>query len=264
MITVVTPVSPIPSHPDIGILTETVASVRHHLPDAEIILAFDGVRPEQDHRRGDYEEHIRRALWTADKVWGNVCPFVFDQHLHQSGMMRKVLDEVRTPLLLFMEQDTPLVTDWAIDWQECQDVILSGEANSVRFHHESLIPEPHQHLMHDFIGGYVHETRDFGGQVVKQSTSGVRFLRTAQYSARPHLASTEYYRRIMRDHFTNKSNCFIEDPLHSVCQEAVKLRGRDGLLDHGLTIYHPDGSIKRSYHTDGRAGDQKFEAEQVF
>ena len=61
-ITAVIPVSPIKSHPEIGILTETLDSIRHHLPDAEMIVTFDGVREEQEDRRGDYEEATRRTL----------------------------------------------------------------------------------------------------------------------------------------------------------------------------------------------------------
>jgi hypothetical protein len=32
----------------------------------------------------------------------------------------------------------------------------------------------------------------------------------------------------------------------------------DGWDKHKLWIYHPEGSIKRSYHLDGRAGTRKF------
>lgn len=107
MITAVIPVSPIPSHPDISILTTTVESVRHHLPDSEIILTFDGVREEQEHRRHTYEHAIRETLWQADHVWGNCYPIIFEQHQHQTGMLRAVIDRIRTPLLMYVEADCP-------------------------------------------------------------------------------------------------------------------------------------------------------------
>jgi hypothetical protein len=44
---------------------------------------------------------------------------------------------------------------------------------------------------------------------------------------------------------------FIEDKFHGVVQD-------DGWDKHKLWIYHPEGSIKRSYHLDGRAGTRKF------
>ena len=244
MIGVVMPVSPIRSHPDIGIVQETVASVRHHLPDAEIVLMFDGVRVEQLDRRTDYEEATRRTLWWADKVLGRVRPFVFDTHLHQVGMMRQVIDLLDTPLLLFMEQDTPLYTSETIDWEACQEFILTGQGNSVRFAHEHSIPPAHDYLMHGIVDDL--------------------FMRTSQYSARPHLASVDYYRRLLAQHFSPDAKCFLEDPLHSVCSEAAKLHGESGLREHGLHIYHPPGSILRSYHLDGRAGEAKWDESQTF
>ena len=84
-VTVLTPVSPIPSHPDTAILDHTIESVRHHLPDAEIMLMFDGIRRQQGERTADYHEFTRRMLWRADKVYGGICPFVFDKHLHHAG-----------------------------------------------------------------------------------------------------------------------------------------------------------------------------------
>jgi hypothetical protein len=243
VITVCIPVSPIPSMPETHILEETVTSIRHHLEDAEIFLMFDGVRPEQEHRREAYEEAIRRTLWLADKSWGATVPFIFDDHLHQVGMMRRVIDTIDTPLMLFCEQDTPLYTTETIDWTACTNFILEGRGNSIRYAHESSIPKEHSHLMHGLDG---------------------MFMRTSQYSARPHLASVDYYKRLLRDHFSPEANCFLEDPLHSVCSEAQKLRGEEGLKEHGLFIYHPEGSILRSYHLDARAGAPKWDDSQVF
>lgn len=233
-VTAVVPTSPIPSHPETKIVEETLDSVRHHLPDAEIILTFDGVRPEQEHLRGDYEEYIRRALWIADKGYGNVCPFVWDEHLHQVGMLRRLIDEIRTPLMLFVEQDAPLERE-SIDWVACTDLIMSGTAEVVRFHHESAIPPEHEHLMCEREG---------------------QFLRTVQYSARPHLASVDYYQRVLADNFSPQACTFIEDVLHGAAQSEPE--------KHRIFIYAPEGNIRRSYHLDGRAGEPKFEESLVF
>ena len=242
-VTAIVLVSPIPAHPDTAMLENTLASIRHHLPDAEIMLAFDGVRGEMEHRRADYEEHIRLALGIAERD-GHICPFVFDQHLHQVGMMRAIIGEIRTDLLLFVEADTPLVTDEPIEWDDCAALIQSGQADVVRFHYEAMVPEPHQHMMHGFEG---------------------KFLRTSQFSARPHLASTNYYRRVLADHFSADANCFVEDKLHGVCSEAFIIDGMDGWNQHKLWIYHPDtGNIKRSLHVDGRAGGPKYDEHQRF
>jgi hypothetical protein len=77
-------------------------------------------------------------------------------------------------------------------------------------------------------------------------------LRTAQYSQRPHLASTDLYRRMLTDCFSPQSKAFIEDRMHSVVYEAYRLRGKAGWNDWKLWLYAPAGDMKRSYHTDGR------------
>ena len=245
MITVVTPVSPIASHPDTAILDQTIESVRHHLPDAEILLTFDGVRDELEDRRADYEEFIRRALWKSDHDWGNVAPWIYDDHTHQAAMLRGVLDEIRTPLLFYVEHDTPLCIDRDIDFAEITAFVASGTSHLTRLHHEARIPDEHQHMMHGF-------------------DDGPNFLRTSQWSQRPHVAAVGYYKRIVADHFTENACCFIEDVMHSVADEAWRIDGVDGWNRHKMHIYHPDGDIKRAWHTDGRAGGDKFEHLQVF
>jgi hypothetical protein len=245
VITVVVPVSPIPSHPDTDILDETLASVRHHLPDVEIILTFDGVRLEQTGRRSDYNEFTRRALINARKD-RHTCPLIFTDHQHQSGMIRAALPEVRTPLLMYIEQDTPLVTDEPINWDAITRFITDGHSNSVRLHHEAHIPEVHDYLMHG------SQTPDF--------------MRTSQWSQRPHIASVAYYRRIINDHFTPKANCFLEDRMYGVVVNTYLADGMPGWQQHRLHIYTPNEGrdIKRSYHTDGRAGEAKFDDRQVW
>lgn len=237
------PVSPIASHPDTAILGETLDSIRHHLPDVEIILTFDGVRSEQHHRRADYEEFIRRALWRADHRYGNIWPLIFDRHMHQSGMLRAVLDKLETPLLAYIEQDTPLEPD-PINWTACFNLIRAGDADVVRFAHESEILPAHRHMS------------------VPGGPAG--FARTCQWSQRPHLASTAYYRRIMVSHFSADARCFIEDVMHSVCHEAYRIDGVSGWNQHRLVYFHPEGNIRRSRHLDGRGGEAKLDDTQIF
>lgn len=244
MITVVTPVSPIKSHPDTTILEETITSVRTLLPSAEIFLTFDGVRDEQKSRKGDYDEFIHRTLWLSDHIWGNVVPFLFDEHEHQSGMMRHIIDKIDTSLLLYVEQDTPIVTDEPIDMPAIEQMILDGESNLVRLYHEGVMPAEHMHLMH--------------GRTEQ-------FIETSQWSQRPHVASTAYYRRILDSHFTAGSKCFIEDRMYGILEEAERIDGYQGWVQHRIHIYDPgNGNMKRSYHTDGRAGESKFDDTQVY
>lgn len=243
--TVIVPVSPIASHPSTEILEQTLDSVRFHLPDAELIVTFDGVRAEQADRTADYDEFARRALWLLDHKYGNALPLLFDSHRHQSGMMREALNEIRTPLLLYVEADCPLVTDEMIPWPTITDFILTGESNLVRLSHESHLLPAHSHM---------HHGSDHAGL----------FTRTSQYSARPHVASVAYYRRCLESYFTPDARSFLEDRLHGVVDEAWNTDGMAGWNQHRLHIYTPGGNIKRSYTLDGRAGESKFDDTQVF
>ncbi len=240
--TVVVPVSPIRSHPETHILEETLDSIRHHT-QAEIIVTFDGVREEQESRRDDYEEFIRRMLWKFNTKYKNITPIIFDHHMHQTGMAKAVLDRITTRSILYVEQDTPLVTDYDIPLHDLEQHIASGRADSVRFHHEGVIPQEHNHMMLGMDG---------------------ELMRTCQWSQRPHLASKAFYRRILTQHFSKDSKSFIEDKMHSVCHEAYLNDGEMGWSQYKLAIYHPDGNIKRSYHLDGRAGEFKYDSVQIF
>lgn len=254
-VTVVVPVSPIPSHPGTEILDETIASIRHHLPDAPIIVTFDGCRSEDEARHVDYDEHIRRALWRLDKLHGNVRPYLYDNHQHQTGMMRAVLPDIATPLMMYVEHDAPLVTDEPIDWDAVIDFLESGRSDLVRFHHEGVIPREHEYLMH-------HAERLWGAENKGRRAA---FICTSQWSQRPHVATTAFYRRIIETCFTSDARSFIEDRMHGIAHEAHVHSGMLGWQQYRLHIYDPGGgNMKRSYHTDGRNGSAKYDETQVF
>lgn len=245
--TVLVPVSAIKSHPDISILDETIKSIRHHLPTAEIIITFDGIRKEQENKRSDYEEFIRRILWKCDKEYRNVLPLIFESHTHQVGMAREALKYVRTPLILYVEQDTPLVTDEEIEWDSIIHDLLLSYTNMIRFHFEAVIPEPHKRMIHGF-----------------DDKTKTRLIKTSQWSQRPHISSTAFYKRILRDHFSEDAKSFIEDKMHSVLDCAYNDDGLMGWEQFKVHIYAPDGNHKRSYHTDGRDGEEKYDNTQIF
>lgn len=243
-ITVVVPVSPISSHPDIKVIEETISSILFWLPNSQIIVTFDGVRVEQEDKRSDYEEHIRRFMWRF-KDCTNILPIIFEEHLHQIGMMRQIIDKIKTPLILYVEQDTPLVTDEHIDWNKINQKVISGDSNLVRLHFEGSIPKEHEYLM-------LGEPED-------------GFLKTAQWSQRPHIASTVFYRRILNENFSDKANCFIEDLIHGKVMEDFQRFGEQGWNQWRLHIYHPDGgNIKRSLNLDGRQGGEKYDDTQIW
>lgn len=234
-LTVVIPVSPIKSHPSTEIVDETISSVRKQLPEARIVVTFDGVRHEQEDRRADYNEFIEQFLRKYNNQ--NVYPIIFDDHTHQVGMMRKALEYIGSKYIVYVEQDTPFTAD-KIDWNGCKEVIDSGRIHLIRFHFEAFIPDPHQYLM---------------GRMLKASP--VPLLKTRQYSQRPHITTNLFYHQMLNN-FSHNAKCFIEDKMHSVCQQHPR--------EYRLAIYHPKGSIKRSYHLDGRAGEAKLDDTQIF
>lgn len=239
LITVIMPTSPIPSHPSTKVIGETLDSIQDRLGDVPIVVAFDGIRDEQESRRADYHEYTSRFLRETNLFRAHVVPVVMDRHGHQANAARVALTYVRTPLVLFVEHDTPLVG--AIPFDELAAVVLAGEANLIRLHHEASVLEPHRHLMLD------HEPRD---------VMGVPLLGTIQWSQRPHLASTAFYRSLIRRYFGHRSRTMIEDVMHGVVQTAAR-EGGWGMFR--LFMYAPEGDIKRSTHLDGRGDDPKFD-----
>jgi hypothetical protein len=227
-ITIVVVTSILPSHPDTLILDETIASVRSHFPENEIILQIDGLRKERMERKEAYDEFKSRVLWKCLHQWKNVLPIIFDDHSHQTNMMKETIGLVQTAAIVYVEGDAPITPNAEIDWQKCLDMLEYEKANTIRFHFEASIPVEHEHLMFGIEDG---------------------FMKTIQWSQRPHLSLTKYYREVVLPACDDRT--FIEDKFHGVVQD-------DGWDKHKLWIYHPEGSIKRSYHLDGRAGTRKF------
>lgn len=239
LVTVIVPTSPIPSHPSTSMIHETLDSIQERLPGCEVIVVFDGVREEQKNRRADYQEYTRKLLRSFNFERENVTPIVLDEHGHQANATRAALNMVDTPLVLFVEHDTPLVGE--IPFDALARVVLAGEANMIRLHHEANVLEPHRHLMVD----------DTPREVL-----GVPLLGTVQWSQRPHLASTAFYRHLIGRYFGRESRTMIEDVMHSVLQVAAA-EGGWGMFR--VFLYAPDGDMKRSTHLDGRGDDPKYD-----
>jgi hypothetical protein len=237
-VTIIMATSILPDHPSTDMIDETISTIRYHFPNNEIIMQIDGLRREQQHRKADYNEYKNRILWKCLHEYKNVLPIVFKKHSHQTTMMRKTIDLIETSLLLYVEGDAPLTVDNPIEWQKCIDLLECEKANTIRFHFESLIPEPHSHLMFGLEDG---------------------FMKTAQWSQRPHLSKVSYYRDIILPPLENKT--FIEDRTHGIIQDDILPYDKfsdSGWNKHKLWIYHPEENIKRSYHLDGRHGTRKF------
>lgn len=252
-VTVLIPTSPIPSHPSTDVIMETLQTLITSMSGSliteddgiEVIIMIDGVREEQkETHEKNYQEYIRRLLWQCNHHAVNALPVVFKEHHHQAAMTKEVLKMVRTPQILFVEHDTPVTPDRKIEWNKLVKVIEDKHANMIRFHFESVIPEPHKPLM------LSQEPEQVGD---------VKLLPTAQWSQRPHLASTEFYKHILETYFSPNSRTMIEDKMHGVLINAWEERQRAGWNEFKVYIYAPSDDYKRSYHLDGRQTDPKYD-----
>jgi len=241
IITVVITTSPIPSHPSTEILEATIQSVRDQLPHAEIIVAIDGVRPEQVHMAGPYEEYVQRVLWNCNFHWHNVLPVVMPSWGHQANATRLALEFVHTPVILFVEHDTPILGD--IPWADLAGFVTDGMANAIRLHQDVEIHPDHERVMVD------HETR---------WVWGVPARRTMAWWQRPHLASTDWYRAMLDEFFHPDSRTMIEDRLYGIMWVDC-VTSRSGWDRWKVWVYTPDGDMRRSGHLDGRGDQPKFD-----
>lgn len=248
LITVLLATSPTPSNPRTDVIEKTVASLRAQpgLEDVEIIVMADGVRPEQEARGPAYDGYLYNLLRLTER-WPNVIPVLAPQWLHQANLTKLGLALVKTPYVLFVEHDTPLVDPWdgTVPWADlCHAMAERPDVNLIRLHHEAGIHESHWTMMPD------RHPSDI---------AGVPLMRCAQWSQRPHLARTDFYRQTLDTYFGSKARTFIEDAMHGVLSEQWYNHGDDGWAKFGVWMYAPDGSMKRSYHTDGRGDDPKFD-----
>jgi hypothetical protein len=239
-ITVLIPTSPIKAHPSTEIIDQTIASIRHWLPGARIIIMVDGVRKEQwKARAGDYFEYVDRLLERETSGEFRVFGWLFENHVHQVAMTRYTLPFVKTPLLMFVEHDCPLVTDRPIDWQGIVDALLSGDVSCVRFLPESRVCPYHLYLYEEQFESH-----------------GVPLWKTRQWSQRPHVATVELYKRAMNV-FSPEANTMIEDRLMTYVQHSPWEEWK-------VATYIPDGNFHRSLHLDARGTDSKFDELMVF
>lgn len=243
-VTIIIPTSVIPSHPSTQIIDETISSVRYHFPNNEIIIQIDGLREEQLYRKDDYDEYKNRLLWKCLNEWANVLPIVFDDHKHQVGMMKETIHLIKTELLLYVESDTPLVKNETINWEKCFNIIAQEKANTVRFYHDYKIPPEHRELFFDFEEN---------------------FVRTTQWSQRPHLSTVSYYNEEILKYYSELSfpKDFIEDRFHGKLRTDCRKYGLHGWFRHKLWLYLPEKSetLQTSYHLNGRGNDVKFNFE---
>ncbi len=240
-ITIVIPTSVSPVHPSTEIIDEVVRSVRQYFPHNEIILQVDGLREEQMHRKQMYDEYKNRILWKCIHEWKNILPIIFEEHSHQSNMMKETIDLIRTPLMFYIEGDIALQDNLDLPWQKMLDMLDSQKAYTIRFYTFNKFIEPdHMYLMGEQDGD---------------------FIQTAQWSQQPHLSFVPYYRDMVLPNTTPK--LFIEDRYYS--KVLTDCSRREGWDLHRLWLYNPleKDDVRIVNNLDGRRGLKKFTDDDI-
>jgi hypothetical protein len=236
-VSVLIPTSPILSHPSVAIIEATIRSVQERMPGVEIIVMCDGVRAEQQGFTDRYQEYLRNLCLLCEQLH-NVTPIVFGEFLHQAEMTRRTLARVDCDYLFFVEHDAPLVND--LDLAELLELMRANNLNLLRLHHESHVLPDHMRLM---IG-----LRPRHG-----------YWPTMQWSQRPHLARTNFYRRVLDRYFREDARSMIEDVMSGTLANARRNNPDRIWNEWRLAIFHPPGNIQRSDHLDGRKDEPKYD-----
>ena len=237
-ITTIVSTSPIKAHPSTHFMDETIASIRHHLPDSPIIITADEVWSKLEHYRENYYEYLRRI---ENRYDSNVRIIKFGVRTHQTEMTRYAISNfVKTELLWINEHDLPLRVDRPINFDAMADAIRSGAANHIHLSiFEEGIHPAHEHLM---LGGADWRTKE--SWTVE---GGDTFVRTVQYSHFPHMSSVRFY---VDKIFTGQPIGLemVELRMYGLCANAP-------WEQYKLVVYCPPCPAQRFKHINGRAGD---------
>lgn len=226
-VTILIPTSPIPRHPDTSLIEECVSRVRNYFPSAKIIIMADGVRSQVEHRREQYTEYKERLskLWSENK-FGNTEIRVFAEPSQQAIMAANTLNHyVSTPLIMFVEHDAIFRKDPPIAFSAIFNLLLTDQANLVRFYGWQDIWHEHEYLMR--------------GEINFQSS---RFVKTVQYSQWPLVSRSDYHRKILKQYFKPGEQSMIEPKVYyDVANKSWEANKLVIYLDGGLTFTHRDG-----------------------
>jgi len=223
LITVMITTHPIPVHPSTAMIAEVYESVRYHLGDGiPTVVMCDGVEDRRVAVKPQYEEY-KRNLKALN--WPNTEIMEFAGYENQLEMARQAFkqNKVKTPLILWMEHDRPLLPA-PIEWDKIlQTLLVDREMAVIRF---SETP-----------GGPV--CQEIGPCTAK---SGIPLLRTTEFFSCPNLAWREFYEGVFS--ICPSGHIYFENVARGF---AESIRGRAFPIAH----YNPPGNRQRSTHLDG-------------
>lgn len=176
MITAIISTSPRPSHPSPRILDRTIVGLRAQLPNCPVVITCDGLSPrdiETDYDSSRYYEFEEKIV---DR-YPNCQVYMYEDHKHQSGMLGLALDCVKTPLILYLEDDWEFLPYPPIYWDKLFKLVQNGTYNYIRLFAQHRIHPDHEHMM-------------YGREMVDD----LAFVKTMMWSQNPHICTTDFYR----------------------------------------------------------------------
>lgn len=231
-VTVLIPTSPIPRHPDTGLIVQVIDSIRYYLPSVHLIVMVDGIRPQIEHRRAQYDGYKTNLtnLKDAGRL-GDAELLIFDEYSQQAIMTREALKRVQTPLILFCEHDAVFRTEPpAPKFPAIFNLLLSGGINLVRFYNWADIWHEHEYLMRG-----------------EMEYEGSRFVKTCQYSQWPLVSRADYHRHILDRYFKMGQRSMIESGMYGPVAASR-------WEEHKIVIYLDGTLVFRHY--DGRTDEK--------
>lgn len=233
--------SPIPSHPSNEVLLETISSVKRFcgVSNWPIILAHDAPRPRTAAQTiRSYEEYLA----SARRDIPSARVFCLEHWGHTSGLIRAVVDEISTEMVLVVQQDMPFVRP--VNILGAVDVLRRNQGpRHIRFNLRSNLPSGWDSAGHSLLGFRSSRSNFFKETCYASSHGKLRMVRTLAWSENNYLTTTRYLKGVVIP-LSAKTNS-LESGLNSLGSPH-----RHSVL--GTFVYGAHGSEPAIKHLDGR------------
>src|SRR5262249_33720626 len=200
-LTVVVQTSLIPSHPDTAMLERSLASLKLLGVPPRLLFLFDGLRggSDEDERCYRWYRRLVRARFAGEY-------FEAEQAVGSGGCLRRALDRVTTPYLLY----------WEHDWELNRPIDTHGILRALRDDPGVRSVRLNQRVTLEAPGDLE--------LLQRPSEAAAPLVATPCWSANPHFARTETYRSLVRP------ACLDGQPLEvPLFTEALRAYHRHGL-----------------------------------
>jgi hypothetical protein len=226
-LTVVVQTSFVPAHPDTAMLERSLASLKLLGQRPRFLFLFDGLRGSaEEERRYQWYKRLVRAQFPGE------C-FEAAEWVGSGGCLRRALDRVTTPYLLY----------WEHDWELNRPIDTAGVLRTLRDQPAVRSVRLNQRVTLQAPGDLE--------LLQRPSEAAVPLVATPCWSANPHFARTETYRSFVLPRCVDGQP--LEVPLFEEALRAYRDRGLPRQhADWGNCIYGSIGDAAVVSHLDGR------------